>query len=320
MADALDPFRDQAKKDNLSAASARALVHQILGNPRIYSGFVEIRSMPSIEKALSGSNINEAALRTLDLFAFGTYADYKKEEGSETYLVLTDMQTKKLKHLSIVTLVQKYADSNRNSNINRQQDTEGRRNTVPYSALRREAGILKQNGNKGYCSALRLLEDMLIECIYAGVISGKLDQRNMCFVVVPETGSGVVNSIGGSISRDVKPESIPNMILKLEQWEWKSQTLLDSMSFVSKNVLEDRSRNENRWKMVAKKIANLNDRLNETAGNTGDFRGNSTTAASVAAGMMEMDFGGIDHYSRDRKSKRSRGGLNPERGGFHRNN
>lgn len=75
----------QVPQSQLSVATVRALIHQILGHPSIYAGYAEVYSLPSVRELLHGGKAGErgvgggdAALRTLELFAHGTLPDYIK--------------------------------------------------------------------------------------------------------------------------------------------------------------------------------------------------------------------------------------------------
>lgn len=123
-------------------AAAVELVKQVLETPGIYV-FGELLDMPNIQE-LATSHPKYHTL--LNIFAFGTYADYKanKEELPE----LTPPMEKKLKHLTIVTLATK-------------------NKCISYDTLLKELEM----------KSLRELEDVIIEVIYADIIHGKLDQQ-----------------------------------------------------------------------------------------------------------------------------------------------
>uniref|UniRef100_A0A673W0M6 COP9 constitutive photomorphogenic homolog subunit 7A n=1 Tax=Salmo trutta TaxID=8032 RepID=A0A673W0M6_SALTR len=83
----------------------------------------------------------------LNLFAYGTYCDYKERAASLPEL--TPAQRNKLRHLSIISLA---------SNLK----------CLPYSLLLQQLELKN----------VRELEDLLIEAVYCDIIQGKLDQRN----------------------------------------------------------------------------------------------------------------------------------------------
>lgn len=133
----------------LLAKSARgaglvALINQTLEAPGVYV-FGELIGMPSV-KALENSE-NSSYWTLLNIFAFGTYSDYK--EKASLLPALTATQLRKLQHLTIVSLAAKSK-------------------FIPYSLLLQELDIKN----------LRELEDVIIDAIYADIIHGKLDQKN----------------------------------------------------------------------------------------------------------------------------------------------
>lgn len=64
---------------------------------------------------------------------------------------------------------------------------------------------------------LRELEDLIIDCIYNELLSGKLDQKNQQLHIVYTYG------------RDVRESDIESMLSKLEQWD---RQLEDSQKMV----------------------------------------------------------------------------------------
>eukprot|EP01119_Soliformovum_irregulare_P008815 TRINITY_DN21932_c1_g1_i1.p1 TRINITY_DN21932_c1_g1~~TRINITY_DN21932_c1_g1_i1.p1 ORF type:complete len:267 (+),score=64.45 TRINITY_DN21932_c1_g1_i1:51-851(+) len=75
---------------------------------------------------------------------------------------------------------------------------------IPYDVLSKELDI----GN------VRELEDLIIDSIYLGIIQGSLDQKNKHLEVESAMG------------RDIKPDSVDNMIAILTAWSSQSDTLL----------------------------------------------------------------------------------------------
>lgn len=68
---------------------------------------------------------------------------------------------------------------------------------VPYGLLQSQLGI----------SGVRELEDFVItQCMYPGLIRGKLDQRGACVLV------------SDAIGRDVRPEAVATLSAGLSTW------------------------------------------------------------------------------------------------------
>lgn len=129
---------------SVHGAATVELVRQVLAAPGVHV-FGELLDMPSIKALENTTNAN--SYNTLNLFAYGTYRQYL--ETKNNFLDLTDVEKKKLQHLTIVTLATKMK-------------------CIPYAVLLQELDIKN----------VRDLEDLIIEAIYADIIHGKLDQKN----------------------------------------------------------------------------------------------------------------------------------------------
>ncbi|CAH0715761.1 unnamed protein product, partial [Brenthis ino] len=137
----LEQFTLLAKGAKGSACAE--LIKQVLEAPGVHV-FGELLEMPNIKELETGPYATH--LKTLNLFAYGTYKDYL--ENKSEYLELTPAQCKKLQHLTIATLATQ-------------------EKCIPYSVLLKELDIKN----------VRDLEDLIIEAIYADIIHGKLDQE-----------------------------------------------------------------------------------------------------------------------------------------------
>lgn len=154
------------------------LIEKVLSSPKIYT-FGEFLSLPNVS-ALSGDasasqTDREKCLQsynTLELFAYGTYHDYINNKSN--YIELSDIMQNKLKQLSVISM----AETSK---------------VIPYADLQEALEI----------SEIRALEDLLIETIYAGLISAKLNQLDS------------VVRVQSTVGRDVKPQDISVLIEQL---------------------------------------------------------------------------------------------------------
>ncbi|KAF2365450.1 Proteasome component (PCI) domain [Trinorchestia longiramus] len=126
-------------------AAAVQLVKEALEAPGLYV-FAEILHMPNI-KELSSLPEYSPYYRLMEVFAFGVYEDYLKNEPPLP--PLSPLMLTKLRHLTIVTM----ANSTK---------------TLHLDNLLKELCL----------NSRRELEDLIIEAIYADVLHGKLDQKN----------------------------------------------------------------------------------------------------------------------------------------------
>jgi COP9 signalosome complex subunit 7 len=155
--DTLNPGKSVAQLNQfIQQASALApndqdaladLVQQVLNHPNVhvFSEFLELSTV----QALAGTH-HEPWLQLLQVFAFGTYADYVDGQHPP----MNEPMLRKLQYLTIVSL----AAQNRK---------------LPYDRLLQELRL----------QHVRQLEDLIIEAVYANLIKGKLDQRQRCLEV-----------------------------------------------------------------------------------------------------------------------------------------
>ncbi|XP_039058015.1 COP9 signalosome complex subunit 7-like [Hibiscus syriacus] len=209
------------------------------------------RADASVQDSLEGTE-NSVYLEVLLLFAHGTWSDYKSNSSSLPQL--HPDQVLKLKQLTVLTL----SEANK---------------VLPYYQLMLELDVTN----------VRELEDFIInECIYAGIVRGKLDQMRRCFEVQFDAG------------RDLRPGQLGSMIQTPSNWLGTPYNLLisiqekikwaDSMSELDK---KHRKEVDDRVEEVKKSISVKTD---------DDFRGLEE---------IYSEPGGVMDYEEDRiRSKR----------------
>ncbi|EFJ16970.1 hypothetical protein SELMODRAFT_179250 [Selaginella moellendorffii] len=164
--------------------AAAELIAHATSHPSLFA-FAELLAMPHIGE-LQGTE-HSSSLDVLKLFAHGTWSDYKCNASNLPQLL--PQQQLKLKQLTVLTLA---------------ETTK----VLPYDLLMRELDV----------SNVRDLEDLLInDCMYAGIVRGKLDQCRRCFEVSFAAG------------RDLRPGQLENMMQTLENWLAKSEFLLSNI-------------------------------------------------------------------------------------------
>eukprot|EP01025_Chloroclados_australasicus_P036543 TRINITY_DN3726_c0_g2_i11.p1 TRINITY_DN3726_c0_g2~~TRINITY_DN3726_c0_g2_i11.p1 ORF type:complete len:270 (-),score=24.12 TRINITY_DN3726_c0_g2_i11:325-1134(-) len=161
------------------------LIQKALDDPGLYY-FSELLDLPQVKELKTGENVQR--MRILEMFAYGTWRDYKALEANLPKL--TSAQIIKLKQLTVAGL----ALENK---------------ILEYKVLSFELDI-----NSG----MRELEDFLIkDCIYKGIIKGKLDQRNACVHITHTVG------------RDVKREQLPQISAQLKEWLQTSDQVISGI-------------------------------------------------------------------------------------------
>lgn len=199
----IDHFVKQATAASNPPALSSVIV-DATSHPLLFA-FSEILALPNVDQ-LEASD-SKVYLDMLRLFAHGTWSDYKSNADRLPQLVPD--QILKLKQLTVLTLAETYK-------------------VLPYDQLMQELDVTN----------VRELEDFLInECMYAGIVRGKLDQLRRCFEVQFAAG------------RDLRPGQLGNMIQTLSNWLSTSENMLvsiqdkikwaDSMSEIDKKHRKD---------------------------------------------------------------------------------
>jgi COP9 signalosome complex subunit 7 len=171
---------------NLKDSKAVAgFVKQVLSSPNVFV-FGEILELEGVKQLEKGDEEAKLHLELLNIFAYGTYTNYKANEAKLPKL--TKQQLTKLKQLSIVSM----AAENR---------------IISYKALEEKLDI----------SNVRELEDLIIDCIYQGIIIGRLDQ-----------GRGQLE-VEHAIGRDIRPGQIDSLLTTLSNWSNSSEQLMKTI-------------------------------------------------------------------------------------------
>ncbi|XP_014497399.2 COP9 signalosome complex subunit 7 isoform X2 [Vigna radiata var. radiata] len=144
--------------------------------------FSDFFSLSSLQQLKATENC--VYLDMLQLFAYGTWSDYKNNAGRLPQLIPD--QILKLKQLTVLTLASTYE-------------------VLPYDQLMQELDVTNVSE----------LQDFLIdECMYSGLVRGKLDHLRQCLVVQ------------FAACRDLCPANLGSMIQTLSNWLSESENLL----------------------------------------------------------------------------------------------
>ncbi|KAJ1922413.1 COP9 signalosome complex subunit 7b [Coemansia sp. S100] len=169
------------------------VIQQLLENESIYH-FGRVLDSPKAREVRPLANVNLAASEQpnaywnlLELFSFGTLSDYKAV--SAQLPELTERQLEKLKHLSLVSL----------ASVSK---------VLPYDDLIRELD----------CAHEQQMEDLVIDTIYKGLLSAKLDQQRRLVEVEFVVG------------RDVRREDLQAIYESLDKWSAVCEKELDTLS------------------------------------------------------------------------------------------
>ena len=160
-----------------------AQIATVLSHPSLFV-FGELLVLSNVKK-LAESADTKTAFDQLEMFAYGTFDQYQARTDLPK---LSERQERKLKQLTIVTL----ASKNR---------------ALAYDQLSSTLAI----------QTVRELEDLIIESVYLGLVSGKLNQAKKVFEVAEVSG------------RDVRASDIAQMLDILTTWQSTSATVMENI-------------------------------------------------------------------------------------------
>ncbi|GJN92353.1 hypothetical protein Rhopal_005383-T1 [Rhodotorula paludigena] len=276
------PFVLLAK--SVRGAGAADVITKATAAPGVYV-FSELLDQKSIQD-LASHDQHAAQYRLLELFAYGTWADYDTKR--DDYPPLSPEQETKLKHLTILSLA-----------------TESR--VIPYATLLSLLAL----------PSLPALEDLLISAFYANVLTGRLDQREQRLEVLSAQGrdvrpspsrSAAVPAADESMQLDAPSSAAPapapaqttsTLLSSLVAFQRTLAALLDSLNAhvqhlhaASVAATERAAAHERRVRAAAEAVHSNKD--GAVAGKKGGARGGAAAAAATAtgAGEGEMDVDG----------------------------
>ena len=185
------------------AGTVRTMVLKSLSDPQMFCGYDQIQ-------AACGSHLDDKTRATLELFSFGTYADYVADTSK--FLPLNDTHIFKLRQLTILSCV---------------HQALGTSSSITYEVLEQ---------------ALQCpLEPVIIPCLYSQILNGKLCQKTKRFLwtVVPPC-----------ISRDVPLSNLDNMLATLTGLQQRLQLAQGDLNSATTVVSENLEKNSTYMKSI----------------------------------------------------------------------
>ncbi|KAJ1956864.1 hypothetical protein GGI12_005192 [Dipsacomyces acuminosporus] len=171
--------------NNAPDSGCARIVEEVLDDERIYH-FGQLLESPRVIK-LSESEEYRPLWELLKVFAYGTLSDYKRLQPQLPQI--NDHQLEKLKHLTLVSFASK-------------------EKILPYETIMQELS----------CDSEQQMEDLVINTIYKGLISAKLDQRRRLI------------EVDYVIGRDVSREELRSMHSLLTAWSAVCEQALGSLN------------------------------------------------------------------------------------------
>mmetsp|Transcript_12550 Transcript_12550/g.26636 ORF Transcript_12550/g.26636 Transcript_12550/m.26636 type:complete len:283 (-) Transcript_12550:558-1406(-) len=218
----LAELHSPATPTSLTPTLLTTLLHRVFSHPKIFRGFVDILNFPSVQITLGQmpEKKRRELIRTVELFGFGTIRDYyeikrREKEGGSTITgddnndefvgvwTLTEVQLEKLRMLSVVTIIRRQIMGTEVTSSRKKAATIKKKRdktkilTITYQHLADELQLfdkhhdddneMKDDGVNTVQdpNKLRIIENLLIQCIYSDLLSAKLDQRSKSLKMDP---------------------------------------------------------------------------------------------------------------------------------------
>lgn len=218
----LEPLLLLARSTKPRGAAAANLVQQAISAPGVYF-FGELFDVPGVAELATSSEGDSlrTAYQLLTIFAYGTYSDYLELAQSGAVPELSNDQVQKLRQLTLLSLARQ-------------------NKSLPYHTLHTSLGISS--------ASIRELEDLIIETIYAGLISGKLNELQARFEVHHVQGRDVPHSsllaqpalatlpslASGSTSSNAS--QLDQILSSLQHWQATTVSVLENLQTRMDNV------------------------------------------------------------------------------------
>jgi COP9 signalosome complex subunit 7 len=231
---------------HVQGKAAVDLIQKATADPALFE-FAELLELEGI-KALAGS-ADDSYHKLLQLFAFGSWKDLAHMELPS----IASNQVTKLKQLSLITLA-------------------GRMRSLPYEVILL-ALDLKDS---------REIEDLVIKCIYAGILRGKLDTRNQRLVIEQLAGRDLGNT-----------QDLDSIITILSDWSAKCKMVLNDLQQQIQNTRENREEQSRQEATFDSQIRQQTESIKEDM------------AAAKKAGQQTLDFAAASN-TRKRKQRTKR--------------
>jgi COP9 signalosome complex subunit 7 len=215
--------------------AVEALVRQVLEHSGIYV-FGELLDCPNVQ-ALSESSDGAKLLELLRIFAYGSYTDYKAKAAE-----LGDLTEPQRRKLQLLTLV----------------SAATQEKLIKFDSLASAVDI----------PVSRELEGLIIDAVYQGLVTGKMDQENQCFIVE------------SCACRDCRPEDIDYIIETLESWYDAANKSMDSLGGMVKFAQDNHEKNKAQREELDKEIQQIKENIKEgELGSKGSGDGGTTRMA-----------------------------------------
>jgi COP9 signalosome complex subunit 7 len=202
--------------------------------------FGELLACPAVQK-LKTHPTESSYYQLLDIFAHGCYKDYIAHASTLPPLGETEML--KLRQLTVVVLAQE-------------------NKIIPYDLVQMSVGLDRN---------IRTLEDLIISCIYEGLLKARLDHKSRRVLVQSCAG------------RDVSPAMLDLLIHKLDGFLSSSQLVLDHLERSVQESKRTKEFQDQDQRFVEEQIEIVKTELTKHHGESSSLTGNTTTGGGSSS-------------------------------------
>lgn len=206
-----------------SGSACAAVIKKALSDPKVLV-FGELMELP---KVIELQQSHPEVYQLLDIFAYGTYPEYRATQKGMALPELDETMSRKLKTLTLVNLA-----------------TSSGTSMLRYSDLSEQLDI----------GTVRDVEDHLIEAIANDIISGHLNQQEQYVHVTFVMG------------RDLRKGELQRILLSLDQWSGRCQTMLATLEEKGNAATTAKTESIAYQKEVAKRIEDTKTKLESQRG------------------------------------------------------
>ncbi|KIS68400.1 uncharacterized protein UMAG_03491 [Mycosarcoma maydis] len=207
--DRLEALLLVARSTKPRGAAAVNLIHQAVSAPGVFF-FGELFDVAGVAELSMSSEIHlVAGYQLLCLFSYGTYTDYVHLNRSGCVPELSRDELQKLRQLTLLSLASQHK-------------------ALSYALLHKAVGIPPDNS--------RELEDLIIETIYAGLISGKLNELQSRFEIHHVQGRDVPHpslmsspALSALSSLSSSTPQLDQIVASLQNWQSCTVSVLQSL-------------------------------------------------------------------------------------------
>ena len=205
------------------------LIEKVLKHQKIhvFGELLSVKSVIALKTAgeepgnEQNSDSFKRSYNTLELFAYGTYGDYLRD--SSLYIELSEDMSRKLKQLSIISMAME-------------------NKILTYNELQEKLMV----------NSVRELEDLIIDTIYNGLITAKMNQKEQ------------ILRVQSFVGRDVRLKELPRLIEQLTVFQRTCEEQISVTRGVTEVMKEAREYNAEEQEALNRKFGVVKEKVKKS--------------------------------------------------------